>query len=1227
MFLARRWLATGLACAIGSSSLAAAPAGVNPVIASGRNDIVCLGPALNRYEALPLGNGQLGVLVRNEHGLDYLFNHGAFFASADESEWLISSGEVAVNLPEAWTKGFVEQRLILHEGKIETTFAAGTVRSWLAEGLDLLVVEIEAKEPLPELTVDVSVWPRAGGMEALPTVAAAQAGEIALTTVGMSRHRATSLLVAAPGAGATTGERSARLTVPGGQRQVTLIVANPCVVAPHATAAAAVTEARRVVAAGRQAGVAALRQQHDEYWRGFWARTEVYMHSDDQFADYLESLYNIFLYTMAGSSRGAEATKFNGGNALFANDWRSWGGCYWYQNTRELYWPLLAADAPELWAPFVDLYVRNLPAMRQQAKDSYNLPGACIDETMRRTGGGDKSGNPYTHLYNTTGTELAHQFYTRYLYTGDEEYLRTAVYPLMKEVVTFHLSFFRKEADGKYHIYPSNSRETWWFVRDSITDLTAIRTVLPILVRLSERFGVDTDLGPHWQDVAANLAAFPVEAKNDTFAPGVFLDEFPPSGLPKAEQLYPNPARRTRLATRNTFNCENCMLEPVYPWGLIGLDSPADALDRMRRTWKTRPYAGWGFGNAWDASAIWAARLGMAQEAVELLRQFVIGDQYFPCGYFGTPGGMPTEWGKVLPDCAGLDGHGVLATAVQEMQLQSYGGVIRVYPAWLKGWQGRFRLAAEGGFVISASIGADGAVPQVDILSRRGGECRVVLPWASGSLDGKPVTGPVAAFATKAGQGYRLTPAQPTAPLVLPEPVRAEGPRWADRRDPTEMADAFLARSVRYGFLGLAKDGNNPARKMVQRAINTRVEELAGAFGRPMQPARRITRTEQAPVIDGQLGDACWKGRLPFGPFFLLGGQEQVADQTEVSAAWDDKALYFGIVCRSRQPDKIVMEAVSNPDPSQIYRDDAVELHLQPDPDAYWQLVVTAGDVRVVNRTVKGELAANQKLDFQSVVVRTKDGWALEVAVPFAALGQAPKSGESWRFNVGRNDRAANQLSTWAPLPKANFGQPAAFGSMEFSSLTNDMAPLLTLNFDKPEDAGLLKNGATLAPGKVGKALDLKGGAFCEVPHSPLLVVEDALTLAAWVFPRNVGARVMDKCSVGVANGYTFDLHPNNRVRLITPYGTLNTDDPIPLRAWSHLTGVLSLADRKLRIYVNGVLKAEGNANPDVGVANRHPLRLGVDSDGGSAFDGLIDEVRLYRRVLSEAEIRQLAQP
>jgi len=182
-----------------------------------------------------------------------------------------------------------------------------------------------------------------------------------------------------------------------------------------------------------------------------------------------------------------------------------------------------------LFAPLLDLYWRNLPAAQKLAKDLFNAPGACYHETMGRTGDGDKANNGYTCLYHSTGTEIAHQFYQYYLHTRDEAFLREKAYPLMKQVLTYHLSFVRQEADGFYHIYPTNGRETYWWSKDSITDLTALRATLPIFIRESGRLGRDADQRAHWTDVLTHLVPLPADEAKNRWLPGVFLDEFPPT--------------------------------------------------------------------------------------------------------------------------------------------------------------------------------------------------------------------------------------------------------------------------------------------------------------------------------------------------------------------------------------------------------------------------------------------------------------------------------------------------------------------------------------------------------------------------------------------------------------------------------------------------------------------------------------------------------------------------
>lgn len=70
------------------------------------------------------------------------------------------------------------------------------------------------------------------------------------------------------------------------------------------------------------------------------------------------------------------------------------------------------------------------------------------------------------------------------------------------------------------------------------------------------------------------------------------------------------------------------------------------------------------------------------------------------------------------------------------MMLQSYEGVIRIFPVWprKKHPNASFRnFRAWGGFEVSASL-KDGEIEQVTVLSHKGNTCRVENPWPEKSV-------------------------------------------------------------------------------------------------------------------------------------------------------------------------------------------------------------------------------------------------------------------------------------------------------------------------------------------------------------------------------------------------------------------------------------------------------------------------------------------------------------
>ena len=97
------------------------------------------------------------------------------------------------------------------------------------------------------------------------------------------------------------------------------------------------------------------RNLHEEWWAAFWNRSWIRV-SGSPDAVKVSQGYGIQRWMMACSSRGEQPTKFNGGlftvghditgdkesnQADHYPDYRLWGNCYWNQNNRLLYWPLI----------------------------------------------------------------------------------------------------------------------------------------------------------------------------------------------------------------------------------------------------------------------------------------------------------------------------------------------------------------------------------------------------------------------------------------------------------------------------------------------------------------------------------------------------------------------------------------------------------------------------------------------------------------------------------------------------------------------------------------------------------------------------------------------------------------------------------------------------------------------------------------------------------------------
>lgn len=175
---------------------------------------------------------------------------------------------------------------------------------------------------------------------------------------------------------------------------------------------------------------------------------------------------------------------------------------------------------------------------------------------------------------------------------------------------------------------------------------------------------------------------------------------------------------------------------------------------------------------------------------------------------------------------------------------------------------------------------------------------------------------------------------------------------------------------------------------------------------------------------------------------------------------------------------------------------------------------------------------------------------------------------------------------------------------------------------------------ATDRTGTQNSAYAFDGSQFIAVPSSASLqITGSALTLTAWVHPTayssgksDIVRKLEHAPSIG---GYAFGIQPDGLMHFQAVYssgmqGLTASAGPVPLNTWSHVA--VTYNGSRVRYYLNGVQVSEIARSGQL-VGSSAPLAIGkiTPSFPGEFFYGRIDEVRIYNRVLSAAEVEGLA--
>lgn len=430
------------------------------------------------------------------------------------------------------------------------------------------------------------------------------------------------------------------------------------------------------------------RSNHNDWWDGFWNRSWIFV-SGDSDATNVTRGYILQRFMEACEGRGKHPIKFNGGTFTFDyggrnGDYRTWGPGYWQQNTRLLYWPLLASGDFDLMIPWFNAFTNMMPLQMAATARYYGHGGAFFPETFNFFGlheltdwgsnpNATNTSNQYIRYHYQGGLETLAMMLDYYDYTRDSDFATNYIVPLATQVIRFFDQHWPR-VNGKIKFYPANAIEMYWDCTNSTDYISGLMTDIPRLVVLPTNF-TSAALIQEWTNCLASLPPLPMDASG----------------------AYVKPAQNYGA----THNAENPECYCIFPYRLFGIGRSnnlalATFTNRVIQNNK----------NCWSQDVIEEALVGLTGSAqADVISNFNQKDSQ--CRF-------PAFWkshNDYLPD---LDNGGAAMIGLQFMLMQCSGNEIRLLPSWPATWDVDFKLCAPSNTVVRAKY-QNGVVTQLDV--------------------------------------------------------------------------------------------------------------------------------------------------------------------------------------------------------------------------------------------------------------------------------------------------------------------------------------------------------------------------------------------------------------------------------------------------------------------------------------------------------------------------------
>jgi alpha-L-fucosidase 2 len=489
-----------------------------------------------------------------------------------------------------------------------------------------------------------------------------------------------------------------------------------------------VAAGRKRVADALAAGYEALLKSHAEWWQRFWSRSGIRV--PDAAVQHHYDLVQYFYG--AASRRGAPPMPLQGVWTADAGGLPPWKGDYHHDlNTQFTYYAYQAAGRFDQGACFLDFMWGHLPAHRKFARRFYGTGGAAVPGVMTLDGKAMGGWGQYS-LSPTMGAWVAHLFYLHWRYTMDREFLAERAYPYCSAIAECLCGLLKAGPDGKLKLPLSTSPEIHnnslraWLTPNTNNDLALLKCLFTSLREMAGALGEKAGAA-RWQGVLGRLDDLAVEGETGALK------------LARDESLRQSHRHHAHLMA-------------VHPLGVLhveGADRDRKIIDAsLEHTAKLGTRAWCGYSFSWMACML--ARCGRGEEAGRQLAIYL--EAFLSRNGFhinGDQSGKGYSNFRYRPFT--LEGNFAASQAVHEMLLQSWGGVVRVFPAVPPKWRdvSFTDLRAEGGYRVSAER-KGGRTVRVRITAGAGGRLRLRDPFGGAAAKWSRAV-------KKAGRDYECT--------------------------------------------------------------------------------------------------------------------------------------------------------------------------------------------------------------------------------------------------------------------------------------------------------------------------------------------------------------------------------------------------------------------------------------------------------------------------------------